>query len=268
MLDRLSGQTRLFFTVGNPVAQVPSPGGLTRAFEARGANAVQVAIHVTERTLDRFFAVVAESENVDGLVTTVPYKFLARGKCKTASQRSELIGAVNVVRRNADRSWHGDITDGLGFCAAAEAAGTDLSGRRALLIGAGGAGSAIGLALIDHGVCELAIYDLDHERQGALVDKLSSCQRAVVVAAATPNPSGFGLIANATPAGMRPGDALPVDVEKLTPEMHIGDVVTAPEVPPLVTEARTRGCPTHTGTEMFVHQIDLMADFLLGLDRA
>jgi shikimate dehydrogenase len=263
MLDHLGGDTRLYFTVGYPIAQVKSPTGLTQGFAARGANAVQVPIQIAPADIEAFFAMATRAENVDGMVVTVPFKFIACQVCDTLSERARLLGAANVLRRNARGLWHGDMTDGLGFCNAIGAAGFDPSGRRALLIGAGGAGSAIGLSLLDSGVASLAVYDLDADRQSALVAKLATRYRAVE-AVTSADPTGFEVIAHATPSGMRADDPLPLDVERLTPAMHVGDVVTAPEVPPLIEAARRRGCSTHTGTAMYRCQLDVMTDFLLG----
>lgn len=263
MLERLSGDTRLYFTVGYPIAQVKSPGGITRTFESHGVNAVVVPIEIPPAAIDAFLAVVTQAGNVDGMVVTVPYKFKARELCNTVTERARLLGAANVLRRNPDGSWHGDMTDGIGFCNAVTAAGYAIAGKRALLVGAGGAGSAIGLSLLDNGADSLSVFDLDTERRDALIAKLKTGYAAVDAAPNT-DPTGYDLIANASPSGMRPGDPLPVDVTRLTAAMHVGDVVTAPEVPPLIEAARRAGCSNHTGTQMYQSQIDVIADFLLG----
>lgn len=265
MLERLSGDTRLYFTVGHPIPQVKSPGGITRGFEARGANAVLVPIEVPPDRIDAFFELAATVGNLDGMVVTIPFKFRAREACATVSPRAALLGAANVLRRNPDGSWHGDMTDGLGFCAAIKAAGTTIAGKCALLVGAGGAGSAIGLALLDEGASHLSVFDLDPARRDALVARLRT-RHANVAPVESADPEGCELIANASPAGMRPGDALPVPAERLTAAMHVGDVVTAPEVPPLIVAARAAGCASHTGTQMYEAQVDLITDFLLGRD--
>ena len=77
------------------------------------------------------------------------------------------------------------------------------------------------------------------------------------------DPDGFDLVANATPAGMKPGDPLPVDVAKLMPTTFVGCVITVPAVSPLVAAARRLGCPTSTGTDMYNALQSTMVDFLL-----
>jgi shikimate dehydrogenase len=92
------------------------------------------------------------ARNVDGIIVTVPHKFDCHAFCATSSPRAEFLGAVNTIRRNADGSWHGDMFDGLGYVKAIESKGFALSGKKALLVGAGGAGSAIAHSLVLAGV--------------------------------------------------------------------------------------------------------------------
>ena len=76
-------------------------------------------------------------------------------------------------------------------------------------------------------------------------------------------PTGFDLVANATPMGMRADDSYPVDVVKLVPGAFVGDTVTEPVIPPLMEAARRIGCTTSTGGDVFATVADLIVDFLL-----
>src|SRR5262249_58589448 len=82
-------------------------------------------------------------------VITSPHKFAALRHCDEASDRARFLGAANVLRRIAADRWHGDMTDGAAMVAALRRAGCEPGGRRALVIGAGGAGSAVALAPIE-----------------------------------------------------------------------------------------------------------------------
>ena len=159
------------------------------------------------------------------------------------------------------------MTDGLGFCNAVRQAGSMIKGRRALLIGAGGAGSAIGLALLDEGATQLAIYDIDTKRSETLLNLLKNDYSGVSIVSDT-SATNCDIIAHATPTGMKSDDPLPLDVNRLTSQMHVGDVVTMPAVPPLVEAARARGCRTTTGIEMFDGHRKLVVDFLLHADSS
>ncbi len=267
MTAALSGATRVHYIVGDPIAQVKSPGEMTRVFGARGLDAVVVPAHVAPADLARWLDGVSLARNVDGILVTVPHKFACFPLCRSFSERAGFLQAVNTMRRNPDGSWHGDMFDGLGYVAALRDRGCRPEGRRALLVGAGGAGSAIGHALVMAGVERLAIHDGDASRRDALVGRLASLDRCPVTAGSA-DPAGHDLVINASTAGMRASDALPVDVERMAPGAFAGCVITAPAVSPFIAAARARGCATATGLDMFARVRDLMVEFLLAQGAA
>lgn len=257
----LDGSTTVVPILGDPVVQVKSPDGVTRLLSARGWNTVVVPMQVAPGDVDRLVDALALTPSVTGLIVTVPHKFAAYAHCATATDRAHLLGSVNVLRRNSDGSWHGDQLDGLALVRAATAAGCELTGASVLQVGAGGAGSAIALALLEAGVAELALHDADPGRRDALVDTLGARFRGRVVAR-PPDPAERDVVVNATPMGMRPEDPLPVPVDRLSRATFVGDVVTWPAVPPLIEHARGIGCRTQTGLDMFAAVGELIADFL------
>lgn len=260
MFDHLDGATRLFPIIGDPIEYVESPVVLTRTFAARGHNGVCVPIRVPAGKLAEFMGGLSAMLNVDGILVTMPHKFDALDYCATKSERARLLGVVSVIRRNGDRTWHGDMLDGLAFLKAQRDQGAKLENGRALLLGAGGAGSAIAIALLDAGVRELIVHDRDGSRVAALLD-LASNRRIV---AGAPDPTGCDLVFNATSMGMEPGDPSPIDVSLLDRSMFVGDVIAGHGTTPLVHAARSAGCKTATGTQMVQAVQNLMADFLLG----
>jgi len=259
---QLSGATRVIAIFGDPIAQVKSPAGVTRALNQRGRDCVVIPVQVAPQDLDAFMRGASAARNFDGLIATVPHKFAAHAACASATLRARALGAVNVMRRNPDGSWHGDMLDGIGFVTAMREAGGAPEGKRALLAGAGGAGSAIALALLDAGVASLAIHDGDAARRETLIERLRGLHPGRVLAG-TADPAGYDIVVNATPAGMRPGDPLPVETAQLAGDMFVGDVITVPEETPLLAAARALGCKTQTGVGMFNAVSRLMVDFLL-----
>jgi shikimate dehydrogenase len=260
----LSGATRVYFIVGDPIAQVKSPSGVTAALRAAGRDAIVVPAHVAPDDLPGFFAAAARMQNVDGVIITVPHKFSATQYCATLSDEAKFLGAVNTLRRQPDGSWHGGMFDGTGFVAALEDAGCKLNAKRALLVGAGGAGSAIGHALVNAGVASLAVRDNDAARTEALVARLADLGRgAVSIAASDAGAEDYEVVVNASPMGMRAGDPLPVDVSRLPATAFVGDVVTKPPLTPFMEAARARGCGTVTGTQMFGRVCDRIVEFLV-----
>jgi len=262
-----TGATRLHVIVGDPIAQVRSPAGVSAAFAARGHDAILVPVQVAPVDLADFLSVATRLKNLDGIVVTIPHKFACYQACASATARAHFLKTVNLMRRRPDGAWHGDMVDGLGFVGAARAKGIDPRGMRALLVGAGGAGSAIALELVEAGVSELAIHDSLTERRDALIDRLNGLRKAPV-RAGTRDPQGFDFVANATPAGMKDGDPLPVDVARLAPSAYCGCVITKPEVSPFIAAAQKLGRVTGTGTDMYQQHQSIMVDFLLGTDEA
>lgn len=256
----LNGASRLHFVVGDPIAQVKSPAGVTEMLQQRGHNAVCIPGQVAPSDLETFWAGARTLKNLDGVIITVPHKIAAIAMADRLSERAAFLGAVNTLRRT-ETGWEGDMFDGLGHVSALKKAGCVLEGKRAILAGAGGAGSAIAHALVLAGVSELAIHEMDEARRSSLIERLASLGKAKVFAGSA-DPTGFDVVVNATPAGMREGDPLPFDGGKLKPNMFIGEVITQPAVSPLVARAREIGCGAITGVDMFVEVRDLMVDFL------
>lgn len=262
MLNQLDGSTRLYLILGDPVAQVKSPHGVTAAFHERGHNAILVPAHIPAHYLSEFANAVSLARNVDGLIITVPHKFAARDLCTRLTPRAKFLGAVNVMRRDTAGQWYGDQVDGVAYVAALKKRGVTPKGHKALLAGAGGAGSAIAEALLDAGVDTLAIHDNDHSRRDRLISQLSGLNKGKVVAG-TPQTGGYSLVINATPVGMQPQDPLPFDPLGLQSNTIVGDVITLPEITPWLACAQQRGCTIIRGIDMFAEVRELMMDFLL-----
>lgn len=263
MPDMLSGETRLFPIIGDPIVFVKSPQQLTTGFAARGHNSVCVPMQVPQGSLDGVMHGLSLVPNVDGLLITMPHKFGAFSHCATASERARLFGVVSVMRRNKDRSWHGDMLDGLAFVKAQQDNGARPEGARVLLVGAGGAGSAIAIALLQAGVRELIVHDTDGARVAHLIALLADIGGGRITAG-PPDPTGCDIVCNATPMGMAAEDKLPVAPHLLTASMFVGDVVAGHGVTPLLRAAREAGCKTADGVQMVAAVQAMMLDFMLG----
>jgi shikimate dehydrogenase len=262
MFPALNGATRIHVTIGDPIAQVKSPAGITSGFHARGYDAIMIPLQVKPADVENFFALAKKLPNLDGIIITVPHKPVAFRYCDTTSERATVLEVCNAMRRDKDGRWTGDMTDGGGFIAALKRNGFDLKGKRALQIGAGGAGSAIALALTMEGA-SVTLADLDTAKRDALIARLGR-HGHTVVAADKPDVAGFDLIVNATPAGMKASDPLPVDVSKLGAGQFVADVITMPLVTPLLAAAQAKGCGIQNGVQMFEAQVDFIAEFLMG----
>lgn len=262
MFETYSGATRIVPLIGYPIAQAKSPFGMTKGFAARGADCIVVPVKVPPGGVGEYLKALDRVENLAGVLATVPHKFALAAHADRQSDRAAFYGSANIMRRDRAGRWLADMLDGLGFIRAIRAAGGTLDGRRALLAGAGGAGGAIALELLNAGVEVLAVHDTDRARRDDLIARLNARFPGKAIAGSA-SPQGFDVIVNATPLGMQPGDPVPFEVSQLTREMFVGDVVSAGHTTPLLSAAERRGCRTSDGHDMFEATLDLMLDFFL-----
>jgi shikimate dehydrogenase len=193
-----------------------------------------------------------------GLNLTHPCKQLALEHLDELSPITRTIGATNTVVFDQGRSI-GHNTDHAGFSRSFALGLPGVSLERVVLLGAGGAGTAVAHAALDLGVRELVIADRDHDRALGLARTLTARfgdQRALAIEATAlegPLASASGLI-HATPTGMAAHPGLPLPAELLRPDMWVVDIVYMPLETELLREARARGCRTLDGGAMAVFQ--------------
>ena len=258
---KITGATRLYAIVGDPIAQVRSPEIFTERFAAIGVDAVLVPAHVPAERFDTIIPALLALGNLDGVLVTVPFKARMAAFAKRLGATATAIGAVNALRRDEDGSWTGDMFDGIGFVRGAQAKGARLRGRRVALFGAGGAGSAIACALADAGVASIDVIDTEACRATALVDRLRSAFPGCALAAGKGVREGIDMVVNASPVGMRPDDGLPGSIGPLDPDTLVGDVVIAPAPTAVIRHAMRCGCPWVDGRDMHGGQVEALIAF-------
>lgn len=262
MTINLNGRTRLYPLLGDPIIYARSPDWLSKHMAKRGMNMISLPMQVPEGKLKLVMDGLAATGNVDGLSLTMPHKIAGVPYCATLSETSAMLGVVSAIRRNKDGSWHGHTTDGDAFVKAQIDNGARVEGARVLVLGAGGAGSAIVISMLDHGAKEVVVHDVDAARLQKLLDLLKD-KAGDRVKAGSNDPTGFDIVSNATPMGMGEGDPLPLDPATLDASMFVGDVVAGHGETPLMNAARAAGCKTADGDAMVVAVLDVMCDFLL-----
>jgi shikimate dehydrogenase len=259
----ITGKTALAVMLGHPVGQVRTPAAFNAWAEGEGVDAVMIALDVPPAGLQATLEAIARWENCVGAVVTYPHKQAVLTALETATDEVRVVGAANVIRRAADGGLHGGMTDGLGFVAALRARGMDPRGVDARVVGAGGAGSAIALALVDAGVGRLMIDDIDAARRATLLACLSEARPGSI--AMDTEPPGFtcALIVNATPVGMAGDLRHPYPLDRLPPGCHVADIVPTPAETPWLIEAQRRGHPIQTGPEMVACQLPAVVAHLM-----
>ena len=264
-VDYVSGRTRLFGIVGHPIEQVRSPETFTAEFRRRGLDAILVPLHVLPQDFDALLPQLLRLSNLDGLIFTIPYKLRARALADRLGEQARVVGAINALGRRAG-GWRGDIFDGIGCVEAFRQRGIALTGKRALLLGAGGAGSAIGVALASERPASLRLYDIDPKRAEALAATITRAFPGLSVSAGPPQLDDIDILLNASPAGMLDDARLPIAIEALPRAMTVFDAIVKPETTPLLALAERCGCTMIRGREMMRGQIGRMVDFFLAAD--
>jgi shikimate dehydrogenase len=259
-VDFVSGRTRLFGIVGDPIEQVRSPEMFTAEFRKRGYEAILVPLHVKPPHFETCLAGLLTLANLDGLIFTIPYKVKAFALADSIGEQASIVGAVNALSRNGD-GWKADIFDGIGCVEAFRRRGYPLHGKRVMLIGAGGAGSAVGVAIAFERPASLRLFDPDTRRAEDLAEKIRKIDPSISVEIGAPSVDGRDVLLNASPVGMLHDSRLPLEAERLPENLIVLDAVVKPERTPLLALAERSGCRTLYGREMMRGQIDRMVDY-------
>jgi shikimate dehydrogenase len=263
-MNQITGNTRVVGIIADPVHHVRTPREINRLFQRRGVDAVMVAMHVTPSDLDAFVDGIRRMRNLEGLVVTVPHKASMALLCDELGPEASLVGAVNVVRRRPHGRLMGEVFDGLGMVEGLIRAGIDPERHATLLVGAGGAASAIAFALVRAGVPRLTVANRTSEKARDLVERLRAAFPGTSVEVGEPDPRGHSLVINGTSLGLQKGDALPLLVERLEEGNIVAEVIMQPARTPLLEAAAAAGCRVHEGRHMLDAQLDLLADFITG----
>ncbi len=258
---RIDGNIELIAHIGWPTYSFKAPLIYNPYFAQAGINALVVPMACRPEHFPAFLQNVFNLDNVLGALITMPYKVSVVRLLDEVSPMVRVAGACNAVKRGADGKLYGDMFDGEGFVRGVVRKGFAVQGKRALVIGAGGVGSAIVASLAAAGIGEVALYDLDAASCAALAVRIGTNFPAVKVSTGSNDPAGFDLVVNATPLGMKVGDPLPLDTARLDRNTFVGEVVMATEVTAFLEAARSRGCRTQVGTDMLYEQIPAYLEF-------
>ena len=235
--------------IGSPVAHSLSPAIQGAALRAAGIDATYERWETPLAALPARVASLRERDCL-GANVTIPHKQAVLSLLDDVAPLAAGIGAVNTIVNDGGR-LAGHNTDGDGFVAALEEAGFAPSGKRFLLVGAGGAARGIAFAL-RHAGADIAISNRTPERAQALADAAG----AHTVPFDAP-PAPYDCVVNCTSAGMHGSGTetvLPVDPAASDPGALIVDIVYAPEETPLLRAARAAGRPVLGGLPMLIHQ--------------
>lgn len=150
------------------------------------------------------------------------------------------------------------IIAGLGFMVAVKTHGLSIHGKRAAVIGGGGAGTAIAQAIAESGADEIVIKEIRTERYRFLERLLKDTNPDMKISFELSSLEGFDLVVNATPVGMNDDPNVPFLTDTLSRPTLVADVVTNPKVTPWLAAGLKKGCDVQYGIEMVYGQFGLM----------
>lgn len=203
----------------------------------------------------------------DGLNVTFPYKQEIIPLLDELSEAAERIGSVNTVVFSGGRRI-GHNTDFWGFKESFRLEMANAERDTVLLLGAGGAGAAVAQALLESGVGQLRLFDIEEAKAAALAAELTSrfgANRVTVASDSVTAAARVDGIVNATPVGMAKLPGIPLHPALLRPDCWVADIVYFPLETELLSEARRRGCRTLSGESMAVHQAARAFELFTGI---
>lgn len=259
----ITGTTDVYLILGDPVEQVKAPEAFNLIFARFGIDAVLVPVHVSPTDLPAFVRAAFAAPNIKGMWVTIPHKTAVMAMLADYSEVARVACAVNAIRRDADGSLSGGLFDGEGFVASLDHFKIERAGKNALILGAGGGAAAIAasLALGPRACAAVSLYDPVPGKALATAARIQGVSRARVRAVIGNHPEGYDLIVNASPLGLKEGDALACDVARIADDAAVVDILMKNQPTPFVRAARSRGLVAQPGFEMMIQQAHLYLEF-------
>ena len=254
----ITGKTRLLAVIGAPIGHSLSPIIQNAALHAAGLDYVYTALPVRADALASAVRGLRDA-GIAGFNVTIPFKTEIIPLLDALSEDARRIQAVNTVVIE-DGRMVGHNTDVMGFLAGFAERGIALTGKNAVLIGAGGAARAALWGLLRSGVRSVVIGVRNAAKGTALaadfaadgdVRAVSFDDTAWIAAC-----SDAELMVQTTPLGMTPHteEMPPVDATMIKPSAVVYDLIYTPAETRFLREARARGCETINGETMLVAQ--------------
>ncbi len=262
---RISGHTKLYALIGSPVGHSGSPAMYNYSFAKTGVDAAYLAFDIPLENVKEGVEAL-KALHVGGFNVTMPDKTAAAGLVDAISPAAKLIGACNTVTVSADGRLTGHNTDGIGFVQNLCEHAVEVSGKRLVVLGAGGAATAICVQAALDGAREIAIFNRADEFYAngeKTVEKLCaavpSCKVSIhpledetALAAAV---NSCELLVNATKVGMKPLDGQTlIDEKLLRKSLIVADTVYNPRKTLLIEQAEKAGCTAIGGIGMLLWQ--------------
>jgi len=254
----ISGKTRVCGVIGDPIEHTLSPTIHNAAFNHLKLDFVFLAFRVKAADLENAVRGM-RGLGIHGLNVTMPHKSTVISFLDEVDPTVKFLGSANTIL-NKDGKLSGFNTDGVGALKALRENGAELSGKKVLLLGAGGAAKAIAFALAKE-VGELVVLNRAVEKATELAEALGRMfNKKIVGGALSPdviakNLRDSDILINATSGGMKPNLSQSlVAPQWLKPNLTVMDIVYNPVETKLAKDAKAAGAKMISGVEMLVYQ--------------
>lgn len=261
----LSGTTTLLGLIGTPVEHSKSPAMYNHCFQKFGLDWAYLAFNIPqEKAGDAVQAI--RTLGMRGANVTMPCKNAVIPYLDKLTPAAEAIQAVNTIV-NENGTLVGHNTDGCGYTQNLRRSGVEVKGKRIVLLGGGGAASAIAIQAALEGAAEIAVFNLKDAFWPRVEKGLQAIAKAAPGRAITLNDLQdrealhqailrCDILSNATRVGMAPYEDQSniTDLSWFRPDLIVTDVVYAPPQTRMLREAQAAGCLTCDGLGMLLCQ--------------
>ena len=247
-----TGATKVLAVIGDPVEHSLSPILHNAAIKNLGLDIVYIALRVPKEEIGLAIAAI-RTFGLKGCSVTMPHKERVIAYLDGITERAQILQSVNVVYRDSMGKLIGDSNDGGALLNSLKLDhGVSVRDKAVVVLGSGGAGRAITLALAQGGAASVHIVSRNLETAARAADlagdigfvgDYSDVESADIVINATP----VGM-ANTSLAGLSP-----IPPERMHDGQFIYDIVYHPNVTPLMEMASAKGVANAGGLGMLVH---------------
>ncbi len=264
-MGEITGRTRLVCLLGSPIEHSLSPQMHNTSFQDRGLDYSYMAFEVKEENLSKVIDAF-KIMNVRGVNLTMPLKNSIVPLCDRLSPAAELSGAVNTVVFEDDGTMTGHTTDGAGFLLALKEENIEYKGKKIVLFGTGGAGTAILVQAALDGAREISVFIRENSRFRPRTEECiknlndrTDCKLSLHFysdAEMKKELSDADVLINASNVGMSPNEdgCLIPDASFFHEGLAVTDVIYNPKKTKLLKMAEERGLKTMNGMYMLLYQ--------------
>jgi shikimate dehydrogenase len=263
----VTGESKVIAVLGWPTAHLRTPTFFNAMCASRSFEAIMIPWAVRPDDLQSAWEGLRHIQNLAGFVVAIPHKRSAALLCDELDGDASTLQVVNAVRRNNDGSFTGRIYDGMAFVEGMLQDGIALADKKVLILGAGGAASAVALAIGRQGIAALTIANRGAEKAHHLMELIQRESPGPRYQVAEAVAAGHDVIINATSLGMNDLDPLPCDLSTMEEGTVVADLVMQPPITRLLSLAQERGARTHRGDRMVSTQLEHLVDFLIPAAR-